>query len=327
MPWAADRSPGSEGVKMRSNGVDLTEVDPLFADAHSDFKSSRYAILGVPFDATVSHRSGAAKAPGHIRTETYNFETYLMDLDVELEDVPITDIGDLVVDNSESGQQKMLVDVHNIFSLLLAEGKIPLMMGGEHSISEASVNAFMERFQKKGGMVIILDAHLDFRDDYLDNPHSHACVTRRLFDRWGEDSIFVIGVRSGCAKEVRDAEKLGLRYVTSRQVQTMNITDIIDDWDSGYSIRDRPIYLSVDIDGIDPAYAPGTGTPEPWGMTSWDVLRIMEELYHNILAMDVVEVSPEVERYATPALAGKLIRQMIGLKEMKIKNPTWLEKV
>ncbi|MGA1820478.1 MAG: agmatinase [Thermoplasmatota archaeon] len=312
---------------MRSNGVDLKEVDPLFADAHSDFKTARYAIFGVPFDSTVSHRSGASEAPHHIRVETYNFETYLMDVDVELENVAITDIGDLVVENTPEGQSKMLTDVHNITSLLLNEGKIPLMMGGEHSVTEASVNAFMEQFHKKGGMAVILDAHLDFRDQYLDNPHSHACVTRRLFERWGEDAIFLIGVRSGCSEEVADADRMGLRFVTSRQVQTMSITEIIDDWDSGYSIRDRPIYLSIDIDSLDPAYAPGTGTPEPWGLTSWDVLRIMEELHRNVLAMDVMEVSPQVEKYSTPALAGKLMRQLIGLKEMVITDPTWLEKV
>jgi agmatinase len=312
---------------MRSSGVDLMEVEPLFAEAHSDFDRSRYSIFGVPYDATVSHRPGASKAPSFIRTETYNFETYLMDLKVELEDIPISDIGDLVVENTEKGQEKMLIDVHNLFKFLLEEGKIPFMMGGEHSISEASINAFMEKYHKQGGIAVILDAHLDFREEYLDNPHSHACVTRRLLERWSNENIFLIGIRSGCAKEVKDAEKLGLRYVTSRQVQALDITDIIDDWDSGYSIRDRPTYLSIDIDGIDPSFAPGTGTPEPWGMTSWDVLRIMEELYRNVQAMDVMEVSPDVEKYMTPALAGKLIRQMIGLKEMKIPNPTWIEKV
>lgn len=312
---------------MRSSGVDLREVEPPFADARSEFGNARYAIFGVPFDATVSHRSGASEAPAFIRSETYNFETYLMDLDVELEQVPICDIGDLIVNNSEGSQEEMLIHIHNIVSFLIGEGKMPLMMGGEHSITEAAVNAFMELYHKKGGIAVILDAHLDFRDEYLDNPHSHACVTRRLLERWGAESIFLIGVRSGSLEEVEDAKRLGLRFVTSRQILSENITDVIDQWDSGFSMRDRPIYLSIDIDCIDPAYAPGTGTPEPWGMTTWDVLRIMEELYHNVIAMDVMEVSPDIERYITPSLAGKLIRQMIGLKEMRIKDPTWLEKI
>ncbi|MBN1538871.1 MAG: arginase family protein, partial [Candidatus Thermoplasmatota archaeon] len=229
--------------------------------------------------------------------------------------------------NSEGSQEEMLGSVHNIVSFLLEEGKMPLMMGGEHSITEAAVDAFMEMYHKKGGIAVILDAHLDFRDEYIDNPHSHACVTRRLLERWGNGSIFLIGVRSGCLEEVEEAKRLGLRSVTSRHVLAHNVTEVIDDWDSGFSIRDRPIYLSIDIDAIDPAYAPGTGTPEPWGMTTWDVLRVMEELYQNVVAMDVMEVSPDIEKFITPSLAGKLMRQMIGLKEMRIKDPTWLEKI
>jgi arginase/agmatinase len=185
----------------------------------------------------------------------------------------------------------------------------------------------MERFHNKGGVALIVDAHLDFRDDYLDNPHSHACVTRRIMEKWGEDSIFVIGARSGCREEYRAASSMGLRYATSRQVFAQSMHEIIDDWDSGYSIRERPMYLSIDIDGLDPAYAPGTGTPEPWGITSFDLLNLLEEVYGSVLAMDVMEVSPEVEKYVTPAIAGKVIRQIIGLKEMKLTQPQWLEKV
>lgn len=301
---------------MISKGVDLTEVDPVFADSHSDFESSDFVIFGVPFDATVTHRSGASKAPDAIRVETYNFETYLMDIDVDLEDIPMCDIGNIVTTNTEEGQVKMLEDVESLTEFLLEEGKIPLIMGGEHSITEASVNGFMDVFHKKGGIAIIVDAHLDFREEYMDNPHSHACVTRRLMEKWGDDSIFVIGIRSGSMEEVRDASRLGLRYVTSGQVRRQGITEIIDDWDSGFSIRERPIYLSIDIDGLDPSHAPGTGTPEPWGISSIDLLTIIEELYRNVLAMDVVEVTPEIEGHITPGLAGKIIRQMIGLKSL-----------
>jgi agmatinase len=302
---------------MISKGVDLVEVDPPFADSLSDFDSAKFTIFGVPFDATVSHRSGASKAPDVIRAESYNFETYLMDIYVDLEDVPMCDIGNIVVSNTEEGQVKMLEDVESLTEFLLEEGKMPLVMGGEHSISEASINGFMDVFHKKGGIAVIIDAHLDFREDYIGNPHSHACVTRRLMEKWGNDSIFVIGIRSGSKEEVTDANRLGLRYVTSNQIRRQGITGIIDDWDSGYSIRERPIYLSIDIDGLDPSHAPGTGTPEPWGLTSIELLSIIEELYRSILALDVVEVSPEIEGHVTPGLAGKVIRQMIGLKAME----------
>jgi arginase/agmatinase len=240
-----------------------------------------------------------------------------MDLGIDLEDVPICDIGNVVVNNTETGQIKMLEDVQSLTEFLLDEGKTPLIMGGEHSITEASVNGFMDIFHKKGGIAILIDAHLDFRDEYMENPHSHACVTRRLVEKWGSDSIFVIGVRSGCSEEVEDAIRLDLRFVTSNQVRRQGITEILDDWDTGFSIRERPIYLSIDIDGLDPSYAPGTGTPEPWGITSLDLRRIIEELHRNVLALDIMEVSPGIEGHITPGLAGKIIRQMIGLKEMQ----------
>jgi agmatinase len=302
---------------MISKGVGLVEVDPPFADSLSDYNSANFVIFGIPFDATVTHRSGASKAPDAIRAESYNFETYLMDIFVDLEDVPICDIGNIIVNNTEEGQIKMLEDVESLTEFLLEEGKMPFIMGGEHSISEASINGFMEVFHKKGGIAVIIDAHMDFREDYMDNPHSHACVTRRLMEKWGNDSIFVIGVRSGSKEEVKDAKRLGLRYVTSNQVRLQGVTGIIDDWDSGYSIRERPIYLSVDIDGLDPSHAPGTGTPEPWGLTSIELLSIIEELYRSVLVMDVVEVAPDIEGHVTPGLAGKVIRQMIGLKSME----------
>lgn len=312
---------------MADRDLEIKQPEKKFADCDNDFRTGKYVVYGVPYDATVSHNHGAALAPKAIREETYNFETYLMDLDVDLEDIPMVDIGDLLVDNSEEGQKQMMSDTRSVSSFILEENKFPLMMGGEHSVSEGAIDGFMELYHSKGGIVVIVDAHLDFREDYLDNPHSHACVTRRLLERWGNDCVVVVGVRSGCRSEILDADRLGLRYVTSKQVRQEGIHWVVESWDGALSLRDRPVYLSIDIDGIDPAHAPGTGTPEPWGLTSLDVLELLEELKRNTIAMDVVEVSPEVERYITPGLAAKLMRQMIGLKEMVDKNPTWLEKV
>jgi len=309
------------------SGYGLMKADPVFADCNSDLPSSKYVLYGVPFDASVSHMSGAANGPRAIRKETYNFETYLLDLDVELEDIPMFDAGDLVLSNTLEGQPEMLSSVYKLQRYLLEQDKFPMMMGGEHSITQASVDAFMDINGPKGGIVVIVDAHLDFRDRYLDNPNSHACVTRRLLEKWGPDSICLVGARSGCREEVEDARSLGLRYFRAQHVFSRGMLEVVDSWDTDLSLRDRPIYLSIDIDGIDPAYAPGTGTPEPWGITPWDVLRLMEELKDNIGAMDVMEVSPTMEEYVTPGLAGKLLRQMIGLKEMKDKNPTWIDKI
>jgi agmatinase len=298
-----------------------------FADANSEFEDSGYIIYGVPFDATVSHRPGTSKAPSAIRYETYNFETYLMDLDVDLDDIRMCDMGDLSVLNNVDNQSSMIGNVHDLTGYILDKGKMPIMMGGEHSASEGSMNAFLERYASKGGLVVIVDAHMDFRDSYMDNIHSHACISRRIFERFGRESICLIGIRSGCREEFHHAKEKGLRYATANQVRLNGMDSIIDQWDTGFSIKDRPVYLSIDVDGMDPAYAPGTGTPEPWGISSIDVLKLLEELHMNTIAMDIVEVSPDVEAFATAGLAGKIIRQMIGLKERDEKNPTWLEKI
>ena len=312
---------------MDQKGVSINGVDPIFADADSPFDEAKYVLFGVPFDATSSHITGASQAPAAIRSETYNFETFLMDLGVEIRDIPICDLGDLELINEEAHQEEVLKDVLSVSERIFGAEKMPIMMGGEHSLTEPAVDAFMGKYRSKGGTVIAIDAHLDFREEYQGNPRSHACVTRRIFEKWGPDSISVIGPRSGCREEYRDAREMGLRYATSQEVRAASIFDILDSWESAFSVRNRPIYLSMDMDGIDPAYAPGVGTPEPWGLTSWDILHLIEGIGDNVLAMDVVEVSPEVERYITPGLAGKLIRQIIGYRERTVRNPTWLEHI
>lgn len=303
------------------------KADPGFADCNAEFDEAAYVLFGVPFDASVSHMSGASSAPSRMRKESYNFETFLMDLEVELDEVPMHDMGDLGLDNSRDGQHAVQEQVGALFGSVLDGGKFPMMMGGDHSVSIASADAFMERLGGKGGMVMVVDAHLDFRDQYLDNPLSHACFTRRVFERWGKDSIAVIGARSGCAEEYHAARDLDLSFYTSRFVHARGIVEAVNALDEAKAIRSRPIYLSIDIDGIDPAYAPGTGTPEPWGMTPWDVLQLMQELRGAVRAMDVMEIAPPVEQYITPGLGAKLMRQMVGLREMVDKSPTWLERM
>jgi agmatinase len=300
----------------------LTKPDPVFADCNAKLEDAAYVFFGVPYDASVSHLSGASGAPPRIRKESYNFETFLMDISVELDEVPMHDMGDLVLKNDLEGQKAVQEHVSEIFGSILEHGRFPLMMGGEHSVSIASADAFMERFGSKGGMVVVIDAHLDFREQYLDNPLSHACFSRRVFEKWGKDSVAIFGARSGCREEYEAAREKELTFFTSRFIHDRGIHEAINALDESKAIKGRPIYLSIDIDGIDPAYAPGTGTPEPWGLTPWDVLQIMQELRTGIKAMDVNEISPSVEEFITPGLGAKLLRQMVGLKEMKDPNPT-----
>ena len=312
---------------MDPSSYHLEPADPRFADADSGFNGSKYVFFGVPFDATSSHMSGSRNGPASIREESYNFETYLMDINVDLIDIKMCDLGNVVMENLLENQEEVMGTVYSLASKIFSSDKIPFLIGGEHSLTEPAVDAFMDKYDDLGGVALILDAHLDFRDQYMDNPHSHACVTRRIFEKWGRDSVCVIGARSGSKEEVEEAKKEGLRYFTSDDVIREGIIEIMDNWDTDMALRERPIYLSLDMDAIDPSDAPGTGTPEPWGLTSLTVRRLIEDIYGNLKGMDVMEVSPDVERYITSGLAGKLLRRTIGLMEMEVEHPTWLERV
>ena len=145
---------------------------PFFADAESSFAEGHFVIFGVPFDGTCSHRKGTSQAPKSIREESYNFETYLFEHDVDLEDVPFHDLGDILCANLD----EMLGGVGSTVERILEAGKFPVIIGGEHSLTPPAVR----KFHDVG--VVILDAHLDFRDHYLDEPNSHACAARRVFD-------------------------------------------------------------------------------------------------------------------------------------------------
>lgn len=278
----------------------------LFADANAAFEDAAFVLYGVPFDGTSSFRTGSRWAPIEMRKASYNFETYNGDLDVDLEDVPIHDMGDcetyVTVDDT-------LDVVYSTARDIVKAGKIPIMMGGEHSLTYPCVKAFED---KTIGFVV-LDAHYDLRYEYGGVKHNHACVSRHIIDEI-TDRYVSIGIRSGTKEEyqyVRDNKKI--RSYTANQVESMGISSILKEIDEYLSGCDR-IYLSVDMDAIDPAYAPALGTPEPFGMTPREVRTVIRHLASRTVGFDLVEISPEYDHGNTAALGAKLIREFIAAK-------------
>lgn len=267
----------------------------LFADANSDFESSEYVIFGIPHDKTGTHRKGANQAPENIRKESYNFETYLYDLDIDLVDVAIHDLGNITTDSTPNAVRK-----------ILEAKKIPIVLGGEHSISPLIISEF------KDTSVLVFDAHLDFRDEYEGERNSHACAVRRISEIVGSERIFPLGVRSMCKDELADAERVGLCFITAEDVRTQPLETVLDIIDERLGNR---IYVSLDMDAIDPAYAPGVGTPEPFGLTPTFVRDVMRHIAQKVVGLDVVEVCPPYDNGNTAALAAKLARDFIGAKE------------
>ncbi|HEC82046.1 MAG TPA: agmatinase [Thermoplasmatales archaeon] len=285
-----------------------------FADAEKGFRESRFVLFGVPYDETGSFRRGTKNAPYEIRQASWNFEPYDLLTGVDLHDVEIHDYGDLEIKAGDS-RVEMKKEVKRFVRRVLEANKVPIIIGGEHTITVPVVETFAE--VKKDFVVVALDAHLDFKDVYEDDPESHACVIRRVSEALGVENIAILGVRSGTRDEFKEGERLGLFYVNSFEIKQHGVK-----WAVGRVLRrfsGKKIYLTLDVDVIDPAYAPGVSTPEPFGISQFDVLECIKAFASHVIGMDVVEVCPPYDNGETSLLAAKIIRFAIG--ELWKQNP------
>jgi agmatinase len=274
----------------------------LFADANSDYKNARYVICGVPFDGTSSFRLGSRFAPQEMRAASYNFETYTSFFDIDLIDIDIHDAGDLEVAATIDETLEMIsVDAEKYFR----DGKIPIMLGGEHSLTFPFVNACKNKYPDLG--IVVLDAHMDLRQEYMGEKNSHACISRHIIDEVTQKYASV-GIRSGNREEYDYARENNIKVFSAEDVFSNGIKTVIDDIQKEIK---GPIYLSVDMDAIDPAYAPALGTPEPYGITPRDVRAVIERFAPDIVGFDLVEIAPEYDSGGTALLGAKLVRDFI----------------
>jgi agmatinase len=278
----------------------------VFAEADAPYDEARFVLYGVPFDGTSSFRAGSRWAPDEMRKVSYNFETYIPEFDVDLTNVPVHDMGDI---DTYASVDDTLEEVYMVTKGIVNAGKIPIMIGGEHSLTYPCVKAF-------GGKVgfVVMDAHLDLRPEYRGIKYNHACVSRHVIEDLA-DKYVTIGVRSGPKEEwsfVRDHPEY--KFYTADDVCGKGINAILREINEYLSDCDR-IYLSLDMDAVDPSYAPGLGTPEPFGITPRDVRTVIRSLAPKAVGFDVVEIAPEYDSGAiTSVLGAKLIRDFIAAK-------------
>ncbi len=276
-------------------------MSEFFADAESSYNEARFVYYGYPFDGTACFRKGTSEAPDAIRKNSYNFETYLLELGIDLSDVSANDWGNLELTKNQDKNEKLLED---LVSKIVNDGKFPVGLGGEHSLTPAAVKAAHSKYPNLA--VVILDAHLDFRKEYEGNTKSHATVTRRVSEIVGVDNVRSVGIRSVSQSELTEARSVGLKFVESGWTELREyLADVIDDLDG-------PVYLSLDMDAIDPAFAPGVGTPEPFGMTPYEVVQTINFFADRIVGFDCVEVCPPHDNGNTSALAARLTRHLVG---------------
>jgi len=276
-------------------------VSEFFADAEESFADSRFVYYGYPFDGTACFRKGTSQAPDEIRKHSYNFETYLMELGIDISEVKANDWGNLDLTENQEDNEKALYD---LVSKIVNSNKFPVGLGGEHSLTPSAVRALHDKYPTLA--VVILDAHLDFRKEYEGNERSHATVTRRVSDIVGIDNVRPIGIRSVSQSEIAEARAIGLRFIETGWTEVREyLSDAIEDLEG-------PVYLSLDMDAIDPGFAPGVGTPEPFGMTPYEVLQTINFFADRIVGFDCVEVCPPHDNGNTSALAARLTRHLVG---------------
>jgi agmatinase len=215
-------------------------------------------------------------------------------LDRDLEDLKICDVGDISLPQGDL--EGALGMIQGYLATVIRDKKFPILLGGEHLISVPVVNELTKHHQNLA--VIQLDAHADFRQAYLGNPLSHATVMRRIADILGGENIFQLGIRSGTREEMRAARELG---------------SLSEEGDTLRRAAGRPVYLTVDLDLLDPAVAPGVGAPEPGGLTFDECISLIAQLSSlRVVGFDVVELSPPYDPTQQSAMAAaKLVRELI----------------
>ncbi len=255
-----------------------------FAEAkeHGDI-----TIVGIPYEGILSGLPGMREGPHFIRKASYLLESYVPALDVDLKDVAFTDMGNVELFGAP---EKITEEVSEI----VAGIKYPVVLGGDHTVTIGVIKDLIRRYGKL--TVLYFDAHWDLRAEYGESTHSHACTAARIAEM-GANIVF-FGVRSGSREEWQKGKDFEL-YAT-------------EDTPWPTRLGGDPVYITVDMDVFDPAYAPGVGTPEPAGITPKAFLQWIYVLDANIVGFDVVETNPMVEDSITPVLAARIVRDLLA---------------
>ena len=269
----------------------------------SDHRLARYAILPVPYDGTVTFQPGTRLGPRAVIAASQQVELFDEEYGREFVDRGIATLPPL--ESVSAGPAEMVKETYHAARRVVRDGKFLISLGGEHSITSGLVRAVLERHKKLS--VLQIDAHADLRDSYQGSPYSHACVMRRVLEM-GVPFI-AVGVRSYSLEEHRFMKKRKIVPITPRRIREDPdwIVDVVD-------LLSERVYVTIDIDGFDPAYAPGTGTPEPGGMDWFQVCDLLKAtaLNRTIVAADVVEVAPLPGSAQTEFLAARLIYKLIA---------------
>ena len=272
-----------------------------FIGCDSSYRAASIVLYGAPYDSTTSYRPGARFGPAAIRHESYGLETYSPYQNADLTDFDIFDSGDLELCFGSS--ESALADIQSRAAEILHDGKFPLLLGGEHLVTLGAVRAMVEKYPDLH--IVHFDAHADLRDDYLGAKLSHACVLRRCHDLIGDGRIHQFCIRSGDREEFTFAK-------THTEMHKFDFSGL-EALAAELCRTQVPVYLTIDLDCLDPSSFPGTGTPEAGGMTFMQLLNaILTVSKTNIIGADVNELAPMLDASGvSTAMACKVLRELL----------------
>ena len=270
-----------------------------FIGCDADYDTSDVVLYGAPFDGTTSFRPGARFGPQAIRAESFGIETYSPYADKDLLDKSVFDAGDL--DLPFGNAEKALGMIEERAAEILEGGKTPFLLGGEHLVTLGAARAVLKKYPD--ACFVHFDAHADLREDYIGERLSHASVLRRVWDMTGDGRIFQFGIRSGDRDEFAFAR-------THTELHPFGLGDF---GQAIAALQGRPVYFTLDLDVLDPSCFPGTGTPEPGGVTFKELLDAVHALHNlNIVGCDAVELSPHYDGSGvSTAAACKIVREIL----------------
>lgn len=269
---------------------------------NSSYEDSELVIFGIPYDGTVSFRPGTRFGPGAVRQELDGLETYSPYQDQEMTDYNLCDLGDMNLPYGNTS--KVMEQVFEEVGAILDDGKKTLAIGGEHLVSYPLICNYIKRFEDLH--VIHFDAHADLRDDYLGEKLSHATVMKRVLDEMEEAQskgmIWQYGIRSGTKEEFQ----FGAERTHLCPFNLHRLNEAIE------AIGDKPVYVTIDLDVLDPSIFAGTGTPEPGGVSFNELMSAMMQLSRlDIVGADIVELAPHYDQSGvSTAVACKVLREL-----------------
>ena len=277
----------------------LPLIETNYISANTSFEKSKAVILGCPYDGSASFRPGARFGPSAIRRASWGIETFSPYFQRDLTQFPIHDMGDLEL---PLGEKKISLGlIRKALGQMLSKRKFPILLGGDHLITLPIIEEILPIYPRVH--LIQIDAHTDLREEYLGESLSHSTVMRKVVDHLGEGRLFQIGVRSGTEDEFKLARKMkSIVSLDSRSLSSMI-----------KRLRNQPVYITLDLDVMDPSLLPGVGTPEPGGFTFQEIISLLRKLQTlHVVGFDIVELTPDYDpTQVSSVTASVILREMI----------------